>query len=271
MSSEFYGHPDRARRLAGINLKKIAYMIALVAGSTAFAANTLISGERLERNHYLYSENGMFRFGLNDDGACVLEALFVDDGIKSLVDGWDGFTYWTARFTPDPWGRAPKPLSEYKPMDPKDVHNPLYWRLNYATCHGDFMHQHKELAHRDSYQVKGADFLALADKNIHYGLALCKKDPCGSTLVNGGSHILWAACGSAGKEDRILTLQNDGRAVVLTESGKIVWCSCPYCNDWTGVCEDWGSERGIKMDHYSFSGTKFAEHYKGMAAHTSGH
>jgi len=216
----------------------------LFMGESLQAKIQLSSGEKLSPGEFLVSENGRFKMGLNDEGALVIvdqQPRETKEITRSKIKNWDGKTYWTARFVPDPHGRAPRPILEYKPKDPLKVHHPGHWRINYATAHGDFMFPYKSLGSMASYQVKGAKVLKLDFSGLSLWDNPDKHNPMWRCNVRTAN----ARC------DTMLLLENCGRAIVISELNELLWCSCPFCDDWTGKCDDWNAGV-LRRDIYNF-------------------
>jgi hypothetical protein len=209
------------------------------------AKDILFEEERLCKGEYLVSENGRFRMGFNEVGALEIVDLAPKPEHAKLVPGWDGKTFWTARFIVDP-------RNQYK-----SVTGPRNGREGYledwpnrdlttACCHGDFMHGYKSLGKKKSYQVLGGDYLSLKEGDWHY-LAIYAKRTMFATSRPIDIKV-WCPPAGYSKSEIVLHLDNCGRAMVLSEQG-LHWCSCPFCDDWGE------GYRGLLVDFYNFKNT----------------
>jgi len=242
----FYSHTLWVHGVSGIRLLG-PFLMALLCQDVEAKA-FLLEGERLTAGEYLTSENGKFRMGLNSAGELEIVDTNPDPNNQNLVEDWDGKTYWAARFTPDGFPDR-RPETHYFPPAEPYQNRPEYWQTRLSCCHGDFMHKQKRLGDKSSYKVAGGYFVSLKEGGDFHHLALYSNDKIWRTEKN---IELWTASAGYPLDEIMLYLENCGRAVVFSVD-KLIWCSCPYCEDWDG-----GKNQIFKPDFYNFHGTKFA-------------
>lgn len=216
-------------------------LLCCLPPSALAAKDHLFEGERLYAGEFLTSENGRFQMGFNEQGELEIVDLKPKANSKSFIDGWDGKTYWEARFTPEV-NLTKARLFPLKMLPPEERRcDPDAWRgmggQFQAYCYGDLMHKFKLVEGRPSYKVRGGSYLSLREPvtkaNHNYisrGIRIVRKALFRKTMKP-IEITIWSPHSGVPSEEVFLYLENSGRAIVFSEKG-LHWCSCPYCDDW---------------------------------------